>query len=488
VDGTLGETIRHLSNATAAEGRPYISNQTSSSWLPASTDLQAKYRQVHSGFKFACSKGAVALDVFKRKVTSFRSWYGSRAPIAGLGILAALQRRRKRAQKHLQDVVRDALDEGWPFVRRKWQESWHWVAMFFLCVLLLLGSPRLFSGPRVSRSMELPLPAATLRRAEKDRVAALQVASRSTVAVSGEVAELGKRRIVSNTGWVLDKRGYIITSYDAVSDIAAPTLSVNFAEQPNVPAVLQGVDKANNLAVLKVRLPRAGRVSPVPLRSSSKVSSGQDVYVIGNPFGAAPTLSRGIVSGGKGSTSSKDDGHAVPMCGVYLIDVAVSAENHGGPVLNSRGEMIGMAVQFSPQAPHSRQVGLLVPSDTLARSVGKILEQGLCQRASLGLDLASTDHFSQRSPYQGATVVEVPRGGAAAKAGVQVGDVIFRLDGRKVTSADDVVAALDEREPGDRVEILLSRPMTHENFEDESASGAECQTVKLMVKLGVAGE
>eukprot|EP00971_Amphidinium_carterae_P138173 2737968-Amphidinium_carterae.1 len=87
------------------------------------------------------------------------------------------------------------------------------------------------------------------------------------------------------------------------------------------------------------------------------------------------------------------------------MDLTVSTENHGGPVLNSRGEMIGMALRFNPATPQSSQAGMLIPSDALARSVHMIIEQGVCQRPSLGLFLACTDHNSHHLP-QGAMVVE----------------------------------------------------------------------------------
>lgn len=348
-----------------------------------------------------------------------------------------------------------------------------------LCLLLVLGTAAPFGG--LQQGIPLPgLPTVErLSRAELVRIKALDEARSGVVHVAaeadGRVWSGGQGPMMPSpggTGWLFDDAGHVVTSLSAVDSARHGSLRVRFADHTIAPARVVGVDRASNLAVVEVQVAArrpataAGPLSPRPLRrgSSASLRVGQDVYVVGNPFGLDHTLSGGLVSA-LGRTLVLEG--ELPVFGALETDARVHAGNVGGPLLDSRGRVVAMATcasapssRFAPNNFGGASPGLALPVDAVARSVADILTHGHVERPSLGLGLGP-DSLAQQlgCPGGGVVVVEVRGGGPADAAGVRVGDVVLTVGGCPVQRGQDVAAALAGRKPGETVRLTVRRPV-----------------------------
>eukprot|EP00446_Apocalathium_sp_SHHI-4_P015374 CAMPEP_0177202986 /NCGR_PEP_ID=MMETSP0367-20130122/27575_1 /TAXON_ID=447022 ORGANISM="Scrippsiella hangoei-like, Strain SHHI-4" /NCGR_SAMPLE_ID=MMETSP0367 /ASSEMBLY_ACC=CAM_ASM_000362 /LENGTH=443 /DNA_ID=CAMNT_0018651589 /DNA_START=55 /DNA_END=1382 /DNA_ORIENTATION=+ len=329
----------------------------------------------------------------------------------------------------------------------------------FLCFLLLVGHFAPFFPSDRTGGASLPS-SSQLSQAELVRIRALENAKPGVVHIIGEAASSDQG---GGTGWVYSDRGhvYIVTSVRAVDTTRHGELHVRLADQTVVPARLVGLDRSSDLAVVEVNLDRTslkGSERPRPLRlgSSASLRVGQDVYIIGNPFGFDHTLTRGMISA-VGRTLAAE-GAARPVSGALEIDARVHLGNSGGPLLDSSGRVVGMATAASSQKGGGG-LGLAMPVDVVAQRVESILERGHVNRPELGLGLGP-DGLAERlgCAGSGAVIVEVPKGSPADEAGVRVGDVVVAVGGRRVRGAEEVLAALeDQRGPGGRGEATTAR-------------------------------
>ena len=187
-------------------------------------------------------------------------------------------------------------------------------------------------------------------------------------------------------------------------------------------------------------------MKPLALADSSAVKTGQLAVAIGSPFGLSQTTTAGIVSG-TGRHIQAPDGFQIDS--VIQTDAPINPGNSGGPLLDATGRVIGVNSQIASQSGGSVGIGFAVPSNTV-RDVIPRLERGeTIKRAYLGV---STSGDSGR-----VTVAAVSAGGPAANAGLKVGDVITSVGGKKVASPDDVAAAIQDRRPGEAVQVQVER-------------------------------
>lgn len=198
---------------------------------------------------------------------------------------------------------------------------------------------------------------------------------------------------------------------------------------------------------------------PVPLLlgSSASLQLGQDVLVMGKPTPFGYTVSKGLVFA-VGHPLVVDGSR--PVQAAILTDALIEEGTAGGPLFNSAGQVVGMA--SSPRAPAGskyRSLGQAIPADSIARRVRSILEHGHVRRPHIGIRLEA-DGSSQRFGLSGKGVVisEVQKGTAADEVGMKTGDVITAVGSYQITCADDIVAALDESEPGEQLRLVVLRP------------------------------
>src|SRR5689334_9586324 len=211
----------------------------------------------------------------------------------------------------------------------------------------------------------------------------------------------------SGSGSIIDERGYILTNYHVVQ--GATQLEVQ-VENDKFQAKLIGTDRDNDLAVIKIEPPRDHKLTLIHLGTSQGLKVGQKVLAIGNPFGLQRTLTTGIISGLE--RPLRDQVARRTINGAIQTDAAINPGNSGGPLLNAKGEMIGINTAIQPNAGGgSIGIGFAVPVDIANKIVPEIMSKGYVSRPWLGI---STFPLSPRI----ANAFELP-----VQEGIIIGDV-----------------------------------------------------------------
>jgi S1-C subfamily serine protease len=280
------------------------------------------------------------------------------------------------------------------------------------------------------------------------------------------------------TGFVVDNEGYILTNAHVVNENGQQASSVTVvfnkggSETQRVKGELVGVDVGSDVAVIKVD-PSAVILNPLPLGDSSKVTVGEAVVAIGNPLGYDFSITSGIVSA-TGRSLQAPNGQTIPN-GIQT-DAAINQGNSGGPLIDGNGRVIGINEQIASQGGGNDGLGFAVPINTAIRSLEQLKSTGKVQYAWMGVglqtitsDIASTFNMKTQG---GALVEKVYPGSPAAKAGIKAGDqtvtvqgqqftiggdVITAADGQTISSADELIAFLSQKKPGDQVTLTIER-------------------------------
>jgi S1-C subfamily serine protease len=284
--------------------------------------------------------------------------------------------------------------------------------------------------------------------------------------VTSDSAPLGGSQsgTATGSGFVVDKDGTILTNAHVVE--GASKVTVSFAEGGDaIDADVKGIDTDADIAVLKIN-PEGRDLTVLPLGNSSDAKVGDPVVAIGNPFGLQRTVTTGIVSA---LQRQVDAPSGFPISGVIQTDASINPGNSGGPLLNARGEVIGINSQIATGGGQgSVGIGFAIPIDSAKKELPKLKAGETIKRAYLGVvmsDLnAQTAKQSGVPVDQGALVQTVTSGSPAEKAGLKAGsqsgsgaDVIVSVDGKSVTGAQDVVDTVGAKQPGDSVTIEYYR-------------------------------
>ena len=280
------------------------------------------------------------------------------------------------------------------------------------------------------------------------------------------------------TGFVVDKSGYILTNAHVVDENGqrASSVTVVFnkggSETQRVPGELVGVDVGSDVAVIKVDPGKVG-LKPLPLGDSDAVQVGEDVVAIGNPLGYDFSITAGIVSA-TGRSLQAPNGQTIPN-GIQT-DAAINQGNSGGPLIDSSGKVIGINEQIASSGGGNDGLGFAVPINTAIRSLEQLKANGKVAYAWMGVglntltsDVASTFNMKTQG---GALVEQVSPGSPAAKAGIKAGnqrvdvqgqqfiiggDVIVKADNTTIKTADDLIAFLGTKKPGDTITVTVER-------------------------------
>ncbi len=275
----------------------------------------------------------------------------------------------------------------------------------------------------------------------------------------------------TGSGSVLDTNGNILTNYHVIE--SAQTLEVALPDHSKYRAKVVGVDKQNDLAVIRLVDAPKEHLHPVPLGESSTLKVGQKVLAIGNPFRLQNTLTVGIISS-LGRTIQTEGGDLVEN--VIQTDAAINPGNSGGPLLNTAGEMIGINTSIFTTSGGNIGIGFAIPADTVRRVVKDLISEGRVLRPWLGVDGYSiTDDLAGALDLpvkSGILVARVFRGGSAEGAGIRGasevallynervligGDIITAVDNKSVTSMEELRLALENKRPGDTVTLTIYR-------------------------------
>jgi len=271
------------------------------------------------------------------------------------------------------------------------------------------------------------------------------------------------------SGFILNKDGLILTNNHVINN--AQRVEVKLSNKHTYKAKVLAVDKGHDLALLKID--NATDLVPAVLADSRGLTVGQRVYAIGNPFGLQGTMTRGIISAIRSVRGPEQN----PIEDAIQTDAAVNPGNSGGPLLNSRGEVIGITTMIASNgADQSSGVGFAIPINTAKAVLSDFEKYGYVRRPSLdivtlpiGPDIAQ--QLGLPSDY-GILIDQVLPGGAAARAGLRGGnqraymgnipvmlggDLIVAMDGQDIANAQDLSAAMNSHRAGDVVTLTIFR-------------------------------
>jgi S1-C subfamily serine protease len=298
--------------------------------------------------------------------------------------------------------------------------------------------------------------------------------------------DVGSREIGSGgaSGFVIDESGYIVTNQHVVA--GADSVSVRFTSGARETAEVVGEDPSTDTAVIKVEAPE-GILKPLTLGDSDAIGVGDPVIAIGNPLNFGISVTTGIVSA---------TGRPIPAPNNYTIDGAVqtdaalSSGNSGGPLLDARGEVIGvnsLAAGATPLGGIAQGVGFAIPINTVKSVVEQLITTGEVQHGYIGVrmfplsieELAaysdqSTEELSEAYglPENGAIISQATEGGPADQAGISggereeqiaglpvpIGDVVAEVEGNSVSTPDDVIKVVNSLQPGDDLNLSVITP------------------------------
>src|SRR5262249_5823964 len=220
------------------------------------------------------------------------------------------------------------------------------------------------------------------------------------------------------SGVIVTNEGHIITNNHVVHQV--DEIEVQLSDGRTKKARLVGADSQLDLAVLKIDDPG---VKPLKLADSDKVQTGDFVLAIGNPFGFDETVTDGIISS-KGRPNRTD-----AFGDLLQTDAAINPGNSGGPLINLRGEVIGINTAIISRSGGSQGIGFAIPSNTVRTALESLLKQGRIIRGYLGIQTRALQPGQSSTESEGVTVDDVVPGSPAAQAGLQQGDVIHKFDG-----------------------------------------------------------
>lgn len=271
------------------------------------------------------------------------------------------------------------------------------------------------------------------------------------------------------SGFVVSPDGYILTNAHVVSDntasisgesIKATDIEVNFRNGKKAKATVVGSDlTSSDVAVIKVD-PQGLDLVPAAMGDSDAVRVGEPVFAIGSPFGVyESSMTSGIVSAVNRTVESPEAGFTI--ANAIQTDAAINRGNSGGPLFNSRGEVIGLNEQIATTSGGSEGVGFAVPINTAKQVMDQIIANGEVTYPWMGVKGQTVDSEAAKELSlivdKGALLSDVQAGAPADKAGLKSGDVIIKIEDKDVAKMEDVTGFLSTRKPGDMVKVTYVR-------------------------------
>jgi S1-C subfamily serine protease len=269
------------------------------------------------------------------------------------------------------------------------------------------------------------------------------------------------------SGFVIDKEGHILTNYHVIAE--ARQVEVTMHNRKKYKATVVGTDPPHDLAVIQIKAPD---LIPAVLGDSKNLQVGQKVYAIGNPFGLAGTMTRGIVS----SIRPVREPNGATIDEAIQTDAAINPGNSGGPLMNWHGEVIGINTMILSNANQSAGIGFAIPINTAKAVLNDLMTLGRVRRPALGVRSIAispelADEMGLPVDY-GLLIIQVTPGGSADSAGLRAGtdraylgntpimlggDLIVAIDDQKVQDEDDLAQMMNNHRAGDTVKITIYR-------------------------------
>jgi len=267
------------------------------------------------------------------------------------------------------------------------------------------------------------------------------------------------------SGAVIDRQGHIVTNHHVVE--GAQRIEVMLFNDKIYDARLVGQDPVTDVAVIKIDAPPE-ELFPVTFGDSSRLRVGQRVYALGNPFGLDRTLTTGIISSLDRWIPSRHRVGRIKQ--IIQIDASINPGSSGGPLLDSRGRVIGMNTAIASKTGESAGVGFALPINTIARVVPQLIRNGRVVRGDLGIDQVFQND-------RGVFIARLTPGGPAERAGLRgprvtrqrqgpfvyqsidrsTADRLMAIEGQTIKVAGDVLDALENKQPGDQGVVTILR-------------------------------
>lgn len=244
------------------------------------------------------------------------------------------------------------------------------------------------------------------------------------------------------SGVVVSPDGHIVTNLHVVQDAGEILVALNDGRR--LPGQLLGADPLSDIAVLKVD---ATGLRPLSFADSEKVRVGQLVFAVGSPFGLQETITHGIISAKERLFSSESVNE------FFQTDAAINRGNSGGPLVNIRGEVVGINNFILSESGGSQGLGFSIPANSVRRAFEQIVEHGRVLRPYLGVQSANLGEPGAR----GALLEKVLPGSPAEEAGLQPGDVLTKFDGRDIRDFNDLRKRVAEAKIGGEVTVEVMR-------------------------------
>src|ERR1700686_2437254 len=278
------------------------------------------------------------------------------------------------------------------------------------------------------------------------------------------------------SGVVISPDGYIVTNNHVVD--GAVDIRVTTSNRRVLKAKLVGADPLTDLAVLKVN---ATDLASAPWGDSKEVRPGQTVLAFGNPYGMRFTVTRGIVSAI--NRANPDPTNRTKPGEFIQTDAAINPGNSGGPLVDARGEVVGInTFLVSPSGTFSG-MGFAIPSQIVRPTVETLIRDGKVSHGHIGIGISDVTPENAKffdNSTTGGVVTQVEPDSPGAKAGIQVGDVITEIDGQKVSDAGELQVSVAQKQPGTKIMLkvlrdgkTMSLPVTLEALGKHSAEGSD---------------
>ena len=260
-----------------------------------------------------------------------------------------------------------------------------------------------------------------------------------------------KPRFAYGSGFIVSKDGYVLTNNHVVEQAESVTVTLN--DEKEYPAKVVGTDPSTDIAVLHID---ANGLPALALADSSTVQVGEWVLAVGNPFGLQESVTAGIIS-----AKGRSDLDIIRVEQFFQTDAAINMGNSGGPLVNLNGDVIGMNTAIASSNGGHIGIGFAIPSNLISDVMQTLIKYGRVTRGYLGVALQRVDTdiasaVGLEKP-QGALVAEVLPGGPAEKAGLQSGDVILELNGKKVEGIGSLRTTVMLMKPGETAVMVLRR-------------------------------
>ena len=269
------------------------------------------------------------------------------------------------------------------------------------------------------------------------------------------------------SGMILDKQGHILTNYHVVSDV--DKIKVQLADKRSFEAEIVGTDQKTDVAIIKITGAVPDDLPTVQLGDSEAMEDGYLVIAVGAPFGLTQTVTSGIIS-----AKGRSDVGIAAFEDFLQTDAPINPGNSGGPLVNMRGEVIGMNSAIATGGGHfggegqSAGVGFAIPSNMIKSMLPTLVKGGQITRGMLGVliqditkELAEQFHLPDTN---GALVSQVNKDSPAEKAGLKIGDVIVRVNGKKLNDTRQLRNLVAATAPGSSVRIDVIRDGKEKNF------------------------